>query len=788
MTPALLYSPDREVRSQINQSLDRFTSYTVIDFLGDKLLQHSYYWKPSYWAKTFHQKGILNSKAMEYINAQSSPTGINWDKVAALDGLPESIPVSKWALETIEKQRVKMIGTVWSQKLVDNLSAISGCIRDGRPGNYQPALLQGPSGASKTFAVTILGNLIGRPIMLINGESKGGVSASIRLLRGGNGPSGTSQISLMEHRASHGVFETLETRQAYYRRINILVQEGRASDFLDAHSIIQEDQWKDLSRLDQIPEDPKLAAKLFGKAEVARQNGAIVLFDEANKFDEGIQSEMEGFFNSYQDNNPTNTCYIMATNPPSAAYPDRKRFSKSIMDRSTMIDVAPFSRTDFQNHILGSIGGDGTDLKVQYRGKEESISKLIKKTVTQKGIAPDGGVLSSSHVEKIMPNIGGKALFSEILTNQSKTQIAEKIADIHMHIDSSLNEGGSLNPATHYIERDENSVSIRSLNKLLNSVDAHYMSEVYDVLSSGKSIEENFTNNQIVEIVGESLSRGVEDTYIRPFGFSYNSKFDADDLSASKDAPQSGSEQVREYLDRNFSGPATKGRTGTWFDHSIFLDMEDKQMLDMAKNVLSKVTTYTPAKEDLIKFSKSAKQCAWGEIEAMHVNKDKSVVIQEKVSFERYMNEIYTKGLDLLVVGDGASLETDIGHLALIKELAQSKNKLQIVLTGPIPGGSKQFTVLSGNNSHSTLNQSDPKKLFSEFDSLIKKDGYLSFGPNNGKFSPKDIEVTVFRKAGYKEGMLIDWVTYVGAMTSPEIKKNQPIVESQIKKAANVIS
>ena len=519
MNPSILLSPNPVAVQRVEKDLSKYTSYRIVRLFGHNLLQTSYFFKPSYIAESLSDSSSLSPEgaAKRDFFLKQNPTGklteTEWGEIADADGLPKEIPVSVWGARTLKKQRAILNDAVWNDKLFNNVNAVLVSMEITRPGIYTPPLFEGPPGASKTYSILIASALLGRPAMVVVGDPSLSGTVQRDLLRGGDGASVNNRPRMLADQAYHGVFNQPAARAQYYREIQKVIKSGGAPDFFTAHDVLSQNNeqnnsiWNRIGDIEGIGGEGSIAAKKYGKAEIGRLNGAMIVFDEVNVINPVYHTVLEEFLSSKEDQNPINCEFSMTANPPTEENVNRSHLTYPLLNRCRRKTIEPLTGSEYGQMIATQLG-ISQPYQIQSGGKTISIYDELTRVLKEDGV-------SDEEVQTLLPAAQGKSFISSFLTEDSVRKIASRLGGFHAEIEEKARKGGDLHSSSYGLEQMPDTVSYRQLQSTLLMWDSFAYNMALEKTGSVDSLNK--------EILVESLVKALDENYVQVFAYTNSS-------------------------------------------------------------------------------------------------------------------------------------------------------------------------------------------------------------------------------------------------------------------------
>jgi DNA polymerase III delta prime subunit len=500
-----------------------YTKVGIVNVLGWELVQTSYYKKAGAELKDLVDAGL----EIKGIDAYPSNEA-QWEALAANLGIPKEVPTSVWAIESIEENKKILSETVWNAKTMRNIDAMMAAFDLNSPGTYRAPLLEGPPGASKTHSAIALAALLGRPVMYIRAEAGERATISANLLRGGQAPVDRERWALMEDIMRHGVNSRPASRLKYLQTVGrIMKEEGKS--FVEAHKAISRQQWEEMADLEAIPPNA-LTYQKVGLAEIGRRNGAVLIFDEANRWSLTNLNEMESFLQDPKRNSPINTLIILCCNTVQDGGAAGE-FNQSLLSRCQVIKVEPLSEEEtisFLHGMFGVVQNKVKDGKVQAEHGEFTISEEIEKRLRELGFTED-------EINSLEAGSRKNSSMSILMSQPGCVEILKRLGEFHVEMCERTSPGGLLD-ASKYQEGSAPRVTMRTLVDLFKRFSG--MLE----RSAGIGLdEEHYLELIQPNHVAVSLVKSIESLYLRPFTYDIPGEI-------TSTSPQSGMRNTAEII------------------------------------------------------------------------------------------------------------------------------------------------------------------------------------------------------------------------------------------------
>lgn len=483
----------------LKKAAEGYTKVGSVKFLNRELMQTSYEKTAGAVLKELVEGGLGLEEKTPSNDAQ-------WTALAIRLGIPEQVPVSVWALESIEQGRKILRETVWSPKTVRNIDSILGAAELGEPGKFRAALLEGPPGSSKTHAARVTAALLGRPVMYIRSEAGTQSSIAARLLRGGTLTVKQDRWKLMEEVARFGVNNQPASRLRYLQAVGRVMKE-KGKTFQEAHRLIGEKEWEEIADAEALPRTGVLTYENVGLAEVGRRNGAVVIFDEANRWSRSNINEMEAFLEDTGRIHPLNTYYILCCNTVKDGGV-AEEFNGSLIDRCKLVRVEPMNERETQTLLEAMAGVAGEDLSEDLT-KTPLGSFNVRAEVEQR-LKQQG--LGAAEIEELLMPAKANNSLGLLLSEPGGRGVLKRLAQFHVAMAEKTAEGGDLNRTGQ--EGSKEQVTIRRL------FDAYKKLRVEMRRGAKSSWEETCYLNFVgPDTVADAFERMLEEVYIAPFSF-----------------------------------------------------------------------------------------------------------------------------------------------------------------------------------------------------------------------------------------------------------------------------
>jgi hypothetical protein len=483
----------------LKKAAEGYTKVGSVKFLNRELMQTSYEKTAGVVLKEMVEGGLALEEKTPSNEAQ-------WTALAFQLGIPEKVPVSVWALESIEQGQKILRETVWSPKTVRNIDSILGADELSGPGKFRAALLEGPPGSSKTHAARVTAALLGRPVMYVRSEAGSQSSISARLLRGGTLTVKQDRWKLMEEVARFGVNNQPASRLQYLQAVGRVMKE-KGKTFQEAHRLIEEKEWEAIADAEALPKAGVLTYENVGLAEVGRRNGAVVIFDEANRWSRTNINEMEAFLEDTGRIHPLNTYYILCCNTVKDGGV-AEEFNRSLIDRCKLVRVEPMNETETQTMLesmAGVGGGDVSEAPIKTPLGSFNVRAEVEQRLKQQG-------LGEAEIEELMMPSKANTSLGLLLSEPGGRGLLKRLAQFHVSMAEKTAEGGDLNREGQ--DGSSEQVTIRRL------FDAYTKLRVEMRRSANSSWDET----RYLEFVGpdtvaDAVERMLEEVYIAPFSF-----------------------------------------------------------------------------------------------------------------------------------------------------------------------------------------------------------------------------------------------------------------------------
>lgn len=464
MNPSLAYGSNDSI-ARVKKETSKYTKHYILDILGHQLLQTNYEFDPANCAQKFFADGCLSDSGKQAMNgkAAESMTHDDWIEVAKADGLPDLIPTSLWAKDSIAKQRKVLSEAIYSQKLIDNLHVILSAFEASKAGNYTAPLLEGVPGSSKTYSVQVAAALLGRPYMEIRGNASMSNDVDRHELWGGPATLESSRSETARQQMYHGMFRKTASQASYYREIQKLISSGKSSSFEQAHSMLDEASLNRIADADGIP-DSGISFEKFGMSEIARRNGAIVLWDEVNSFHPTKHPALEKFNSpEHAGTNSLNTVYAFTCNPPIAQNGARFDLPFPFLSRCSRRTVHGLSKDEYSQMISSTLGYAALP-NIVIDNRQIPVTEVIEQYASS---LVAKGVIKAHEKDSYLPKSGSTIALAGVLSPNAVTAISERLAAFHSDIEAGTQMNGELNSASYGLEQTPDVCTLRQLDKFM---------------------------------------------------------------------------------------------------------------------------------------------------------------------------------------------------------------------------------------------------------------------------------------------------------------------------------
>jgi len=534
MHPSHLRSTE-ELSNRLRQEIHRYSKCQMVTLFGESILRTSYWLKSGTLLKEcFESHGLPpedRARVQDYASADRRDEG------AAALGFPEHLPSSVWAHETLRNQRETILPRiVWDDKTRENVQAILQCHRLSRPGNYRAAYLTGPTGGSKTLSFLAAYTALGIPVEVIRGVQSSSSDVNLELLEGGTVAKVENRGEIVRRHAAFGVFSRPQARYAYYQAL-VRTAKKNETDLLSAHSELASAELDELAAMEGLPaEGEAVAARIYGKTELARRAGAAVVFDEVNLFPEDKMNDVIKFLNDEGVAAPPNTVFGMTSNPPSEEYRNRTPLNADALGRIRIVQVPARSLNQHEDFILENLGYPRTNERTA-----REVANFLR--------ADGAGEELAEAVEKGQRR--GGLMISGLFGPEVSGTVAQRLASFQAQMEEQTMPGGPLHPATYGLSIDASKPSVRSLASLLEDwsqvVEAAVFEKSPDLVFSSAKAVKSFVDPQLALL---ALHEAVEREYVVPYSYVGN----AGTVLLGPAAAGQATASSREVLDALVSG------------------------------------------------------------------------------------------------------------------------------------------------------------------------------------------------------------------------------------------
>jgi hypothetical protein len=506
------------VADALREALSHLTWYDTPTFCGERILRTSYWLKSgSIIRDAFLDQALPQAEMTAIENAFSgrdpkttkfSQSEEIWQEAAKRLGLPNAVPRSVASIKAVEQQRKLIIPmTFWDERLELNMAHILTQHGISRPGAYSPALLQGPTGASKTHSVLAAYSVLGIAVNIIDGSPSQTSDVRIDLITGGMRAKDRDFESYVKGLASMGFFQTQAARLEYYQRLS-KASDTFGCDLVDAHERLGKEDWADIAKRDGYPLDStSFSVHYPGRIRLGQHADMVNLIDEVNKFNVANQQEIRTFLSAESVRFGFNTAFMFTANPPSEEYQGRSVLGADIIGCCDRLAVTPRNADQYREYIASYLGArsDGTSL-----GKEVMALVASNNPRSPDKTAPTD--LSSIAVDDRVPFVG------RVLKGTDVLQLAERIGTLQQELENAAVPGGRLHPGTFGLQVDAPKPSVRSLSQLLSRFNDIVASKALES-SKGHLDVTNAAKEVDGEILAEALSIAIEEKVLDQYTF-----------------------------------------------------------------------------------------------------------------------------------------------------------------------------------------------------------------------------------------------------------------------------
>lgn len=507
----------------LKKAVEGYTKVGIARFMNRELVETSYYKNAGAVLKELTEAGLE-------LDGKTPANEAQWKVLAHQLGIPDPVPVSAWAVESIEQGRKILRETVWTPKTARNIDAIFEAAELSGPGQFRAPLLEGPPGTSKTHAARVAAAILGRPVMYIRSEDGAQSSISARLLRGGPITVKNDRWKLMEEVSWYGVNAQPLSRLKYLQTVGNLMKE-KGKTFQEAHRLIEKEKWEEIADAEALPREGVLTYENVGLAEIGRRNGAVVIFDEANRWSQVNINEMESFLEDKGRTHPVNTLYILCCNEVDDGGV-AKQFNGSLLDRCVHVKVESMDERETLA-FLESMAG----VAEQGESKEEIKTELgvfnIRAEVEQR-LKEQG--LSEGRIEELLKPTTNKTSKGMLMSEPGGRGLLKRLAQFHVMMAEQTADGAELDPKK-YKNGSTKQVTIRSL------FDAYKKLGVEMRRGLNLSLDEsNYLELISPAKVAEAVEIMLERVYVSPFSFDIEGEI-------IEDVPGSGPTNTRQKIE-----------------------------------------------------------------------------------------------------------------------------------------------------------------------------------------------------------------------------------------------
>lgn len=492
---------------RLKESLTQYTWHDVVVFCDQMLLRTSYWLKSGSVLRDAFLEGQIDPTVTEVVRSsfegveldqiRNQPFSVNeasWQAAAHQLGLPEAVPKAVDSIRKVEAQRAAVLPRlIYDDKLSANMSEVVKSHGLSEPGDYRPALLSGPTGASKTHAVLATYAILGMAVNLIEGSASESGDVRIEKITGGSISKDSDFSAFMSDVAAKGHFQTSNARLHYYQELS-LVAKNAGCDLVDAHGRIPKESWLNLARLDSYPVDEQAFTVPFpGQVRMGQIADQINLVDEVNKFSSANQGALRDHLSSATRTAAPNTAFVFTANPPSQDYP-RTPMSADLLGCCRVHRVSPRSKDEYRSYIAGWFC---------LKGADSATERQARKLVTDNN--PRSPDRSAPTEMGSLESTGREPSLVAALPPKLRAELADRLAPTQVFLETEALQGGLLHPETYGSEDIGSRPSVRSLATLLKCIDSKLLLESLRTQDPVSDLPPATVGNAITESITEEI-------------------------------------------------------------------------------------------------------------------------------------------------------------------------------------------------------------------------------------------------------------------------------------------
>lgn len=505
MHPSAIHKPGSQPQ-ELRRELARYTEPKVLSVFGEHILKTNYYLSPEGIVRDAWENNALDpeesKKAGELCQAG------HFKEAADSLGFTEAVPSSVWAIKSVGQARSGILPkVVWDDQMRGLAKDIMISHRLGEPGNYQPAHLTGPTGASKTFAFQATYAVAGIACEVIRAQQSSSSDVNIEMLEGGDKARIKDRAEHFRDMASFACFQNPRSRYLYYRELNSAIKRDGING-VQAHDNLSRETLDNLANIDGLPKDGEtLGVNVPGMAERVRRAGGVVVFDEVNLFPPDKLPDVFKFMNTQGERGTINCGYGLTSNPASEEYGNRFEMTADLRTRQRPVQVQSRSELQTQAFVENYLGVPNDDPTSSSQVLEEVIEIL----------RADG--TPEDHIDQITRSRESALPFvAKTLPPPVAHEMARRISLFHSRCEQASGRGKDLDLRSKGVAVDGFRPSIRSLCSFLDDWNQRVLSHALNdnpqrALVGGT---EDLLNLVDVQYAVLAANESITDIYERP--------------------------------------------------------------------------------------------------------------------------------------------------------------------------------------------------------------------------------------------------------------------------------